>query len=165
MLSRYSDVAIYSKMSAVTHSWHPKLLTAVCLQPRVASADVIQKFNPNNKNALIKQYKAIYHPGEVGPSVACLQGFDRRSFGCLHLNCCISISICIKCCISKAIRTGLRIICIILLDQVLEKATALMFCCTSCAGQQDQRVSTASIYSCHTYRCTRVVCLEHRATA
>ena len=35
------------------------------VQPRVASADVIQKFNPNNKNALIKQYKTIYHPGEA----------------------------------------------------------------------------------------------------
>ena len=39
--------------------------TEVDVQPRVASADVIQKFNPNNKNALIKQYKTIYHPGEA----------------------------------------------------------------------------------------------------
>ena len=40
------------------------------VQPRVASADVIQKFNPNNKNALIKQYKTIYHPGEASMCLA-----------------------------------------------------------------------------------------------
>ncbi len=59
---------------------------ALCLQPRVASADVIQKFNPNNKNALIKQYKTIYHPGEVS---SCIASQSLTSQKRLQLACCI----------------------------------------------------------------------------
>ncbi|KAL3137237.1 hypothetical protein ABBQ32_006786 [Trebouxia sp. C0010 RCD-2024] len=49
------------------------IMNADVVKPRVASADVIQKFNPNNKNALIKQYKTIYHPGEVNKIRECPQ--------------------------------------------------------------------------------------------
>lgn len=56
----------------MTHS-ALRMTTEVNVQPRVASADVIQKFNPNNKNALIKQYKTIYHPGEARMSLFLLE--------------------------------------------------------------------------------------------
>lgn len=59
------------------------------MQPRVASADVIQKFNPNNKNALIKQYKTIYHPGEVR---TCLDSIASYKDAELCMFCCFNCS-------------------------------------------------------------------------
>ena len=45
---------------------------------------MIQKFNPNNKNALIKQYKTVYHPGEVSSCIASQSLTSQRH---LQLDC------------------------------------------------------------------------------
>eukprot|EP00891_Asterochloris_glomerata_P005462 jgi/Astpho2/5462/fgenesh1_pm.00077_%23_3_t len=49
------------------------VLNATIVKPRVASAEVIAKFNPAGKHPSIKPFKTIYHPGEVNKIRECPQ--------------------------------------------------------------------------------------------